>query len=150
MTTDLTTAVLEYCAELERDRRAAERPEVCGGDDAELAFNKEEWAISRYATFIERDRAEGRPAHWSLRHAPGVGDEGDLAHVPALRIVDGALFVRLGRLPEEAWISDAEERFYNPWQRVGEVARLRARGLVILDAEADVFVMTEEQYNSQV
>jgi hypothetical protein len=89
-------------------------------------------------TTEEADDEELAADYYGVLISPGAKRAGDnsLCHIPILAIHDNIPTIQLGGRSE-------------PPQRVYEIVRLDRRGLVVLDAEHDVFVMTAAEFAEQ-
>lgn len=47
-------------------------------------------------------------------------------------------------------LEQIEQRLIDPPQQIHEVLLLRRRGFVVIDADTDIFVLTEDEYNAQM
>lgn len=85
--------------------------------------------------------------------SPGAGAHGNggmtLTVVPTLAIHDDVPTIGLEGEIDPEYLDDPEPPTSFGPQRVHEIVRLERRGLVILDAEREVFVMTDAEYAAQ-
>lgn len=83
-----------------------------------------------------------------LLPSPGTGCEETLLKTPRIdHDPHGALTISLD-YADEYGVPDISEN--DPPQRVIEVVLLKRRGWVIVDAQLDVFIMTEVEYNEKL
>jgi|SRR5690242_904926 len=83
-----------------------------------------------------------------LLPSPGTGCEDTLLDPPRLgRDADGAMTISVAYEDDQGRPAISEN---DPPQLIREVVVLKRRSWVIVDAELDVFIMTEAEYNAQV
>jgi hypothetical protein len=92
-----------------------------------------------------------RPTSWhGVLTSPGVYDGEGLAHTPRLSVdASGDLFVQCGGEEPSKLEALIDRRIMEPPQKVSELVTLKRRGLVILDAEEEVFIMTQQECADQ-
>ena len=92
------------------------------------------------------------PDDYFVSLSPDVQSAGHLVDVPVLALVGDVLTIRLGGSTEaeiaRELLTEPEATTLLP-QRIYSVTRLERRGLVIVDAEDDVFVMTAAEFAAQ-
>lgn len=96
------------------------------------------------------ERLTAEPEFNGVQVSPLVEEHGGMSDPPILSRDANGLTIRLGGEPWGDVLNQVEQRLINPSQRVHEVVVLKRRGFVIVDADEDVFVLTEEEYNRQV
>jgi hypothetical protein len=94
------------------------------------------------------------PIEWqgirvSPRALPNRASADVCGYPPRLTMRDAALFLQAGREPK-TMEERIEQRIYNPWERVLEVVRLPHHRLVCVSTAEDLFILSEDEYASQV
>ena len=92
------------------------------------------------------------PDDYFMSLSPDVPSAGHLVDAPVLAMVGDVLTIRLGGSTEAQitteLLTEPEATALLP-QRIYSITRLERRGLVIVDAECDVFVLTAAEFAAQ-
>lgn len=131
--------------------RIAPTPQERGYVDAVIDLGIEDGD----ATIHDWANRLGGTVEWcGVKTSPGVNRDlastEELSHIPVLTMQGDALFLHLGGECGMGLLQRIEERIYNSPEQVVEVVRLPHHRLVCVSTAEELFILTEEEFASQV